>query len=129
MAQSLWKIPDVSHLRPPVIILKEQASSLANETQGVLVGEVRTLPTSNQSNMQFTLDIVVPSLNSYRFTVLQINQPLTMYPLSVLPFYGSNSQINDETQLTTALADILSSDQMQRVISSLLTQAANSMAG
>ncbi len=42
MAESFWQIPDVSDIRTPLSILREQAAALTEQTKGQLVGVVET---------------------------------------------------------------------------------------
>ena len=128
MAQSLWKIPDTTHLRTPVTVLKEQASALTDATEGILVGEVRTNPGSTQEQLQYSLEIVVPSLNQYRYRVITLVQPLGMYPLNIL-VGNVSSRVSNEEELIKKLGEILGSERVQRVLASLITQARNSSAG
>ena len=125
MAQSLWTIPDVNNLRLPVTVLKEQASALSQQTKGVLVGELRTVPTNSQDSVQYSLDIVVPTLNNYRYRVLTMAQPLALYPLTVIGSGCQSFTARNEQELSVALQRIFNSDYTQRVLASLIAQANN----
>jgi hypothetical protein len=63
--ESFWVIPDVTELRTPIAILNEQATFLAEETSGLLKGEVETTQSGETLIIKFY--IVVSALNNYRF--------------------------------------------------------------
>lgn len=111
--------------------MKEQASALSEDTKGILVGEVNT-QVSRQSSGEivYSLDIIVPTLNAFRYSLLRVDQPITIYPLSILD-QSTNSWvmgINNDEEFTKALSEILSSDQTSRIINALLSQARSSSA-
>jgi len=123
MVESLWSIPTADNLRAPLTIMKEQATALTQETEGSLVGSVETAA-YGLGDLAITLSIQVPSLNNYKYRLLTYTQPITMYPghLSV----GSGVQfveVKDEQAFLKALKDLLASDEVKRLVSSLLVQA------
>jgi hypothetical protein len=103
--KSLWgEISQTEIVRTPFTILKEQSAILAKQTKGLLVGEVsRNQIVGNDSTL--TLRILAASLG-YRYEVVQVD---------------SAEQCNSEQEFEQALGKILSSPQVKRVISVLLS--------
>lgn len=129
MADSFWAIPDTALIRTPLSILREQASALTQQTQGVLVGEAATKtdvgplagkPDVNQ--LVVTLDVVVPGLNDYRYRVVTYRQPLEMYPGRFFVSGGEWETIEDEDAFVNAVKAALSSQRTEKVLTSLLSQ-------
>jgi hypothetical protein len=136
-------LPDVSNLRTPVSILREQAAALTDETNGTLVGTVATesmaegairfdrkndAGQTEQGLIRATfgvyLDIRVPSLNDYRYRVLTYFQPLELYP-GYIRAADDEREVTDEAQFIEALKSILSSSRVKSVLRSLMAQAAD----
>jgi hypothetical protein len=89
---------------------------LTEATQGVLRGNVR-LQTS-VSSVLLDLEIVVPTLNNYSYTILEaIHDPATLYPVTVL-----NVKCHDQAEFELEVEKILSSARVRNVISSLKSQ-------
>ena len=143
MAKSLWSLPDVSNLRTPVRILREQAAALTDETKGILVGTVATESMAGETirfhlkndacqieqasirpAFGIYLDIRVPSLNDYRYRVLTYFQPLELYP-GYIRAADDEREIRDEAQFIEALKSILSSSRVKGVLRALMAQAAD----
>ena len=121
MTESFWPDLPTEKVRTPHAILLEQANALAEQTRGLLVGQVRR----SQDNQNFvsSLSIVAPSLNNYTYAVLFVNFPIGLYP-SRLFFHARREyfEIADEETLLTCLKTVLSSDEIKRVMSGLLAQ-------
>lgn len=110
-------------LRTPITILKEQASVLANLTQGVLSGDLRISQSAKEIYIQ--MYIVAPAIDSYHFTVLDVRHGVAdLYPLRVQED-GSDKWIRceSEEEFLETLAQILSSERIGRVIRSLVAQS------
>lgn len=120
---SLWVIPDVSNVRTPMTMLKEQATALSEETDGLLRGNVSTLG-STDSDLYIILSIIVPALNNYKFDLLTYTQPITMFPGTL----DSNAEskryrINNEQDFDDSLKVILSSTAVSSIVAALIAQA------
>jgi hypothetical protein len=118
MAESFWQIPDVSDIRTPLSILREQAAALTEQTKGQLVGVVETK--SEGDDLRIALEIAVPALNDYRYRILSYHQPVELYPgwLDAI----SLTQIPNEQDFINAVRDTLSSPRTRNVLTSLLAQ-------
>ncbi len=102
-------------------ILREQASALTQQTQGVLVGEATTKLQGD--DLVVTLDVVVPGLNDYRYRVLMYEQPLEMYPgFFLAPVDDPGKTIADEASFVAAVKAALASQRVKNALTSLLAQ-------
>lgn len=125
--KNLWgNLPDPETIRTPYTILKEQASILTEITKGLLIGEVSI---NNQKDNVFTaiLRIKAPSLNNYTYSVIQIEQPIHLYPVTIANLFENRvghrmARYSSEEEFENALGQILSSQDIQRIISGLLAQ-------
>ena len=121
--KNLWgELPNAETIRTPYTILKEQASILSKITNGLLIGEVVV---NNQKDNFFamTLRIKAPSLNNYTYSVVQVEQPIQLYPVGIINLLRNNvGKYSSEEEFENALGEILSSLDVKRVISGLLAQ-------
>ncbi|MBD2490572.1 hypothetical protein [Aulosira sp. FACHB-615] len=127
--KNLWgELPKNVEVRTPYLILKEQASILTQMTQGLLIGEVDRRPSLDQDIFSVRLMIKVPALNSYTYSVVEVIYPLQLYPLEIRDLTGSfrDVQCSSEQEFEVSLGQILSSDPIKRVISTLLTEIQSS---
>ncbi len=151
--KSLWpKIEEASTVRTPASILREQADALSDVTDNILKGAVQHFPafiyeidtfkkrimkddSLGESRLAgFSLDIVAPKLNNYRFTILNIAYD----PLSIYPVYLSSNiltkerNLNDlpgatkfssEAEFTEAFKKILRAERVKEIINNLMAQS------
>ncbi len=123
----LW--PDLSPaaVRTPASILKTQATALSIKTKGLLGGEVETW--TYKDLIYHRLYIVVPALDNYRYSLLRIHHPPTLFPVSVdeEPDTGIRDmlpmELKDEEQLQSWLKVCFNSRETRRVLESLMAQA------
>ena len=122
-SDNLWgDLSDLEVVPTPKGILEQQANKLTTATRAVLRGRV----TQRESGIGFyyDLDVVVPGLNNYVYTILTINHGIQLYPVWV----GSDSpqrsvKCDDEKQYLEVLEGILSSKDVKFILSRLLSQA------
>ena len=125
--KSLWgPLPATEGIRTPTQVLKEQATALANMTGSVLQGEVNV--TQNRGVFELDLNIVVPALDNYRYLVARATHRLDLYPVTLMPgweLYNQRVTVEcpDEGAFEAALGEILSSEKVRRVLTSLLAQS------
>lgn len=123
MVESLWSIPAADNIRAPLTIMKEQATALTQQTKGSLVGLVETT-SYDTGDLAISLSIQVPSLNNYKYRLMTYRQPITMYPgRLILGLKPQFIEVKDEQGFLEALKDLLASDEVKRLVSSLLVQA------
>lgn len=120
---SLWgELPSDDSLRPPILILREQAAALGEATNNVLQGEVHTQ--RDDDDLDTTLDIVAPVLDNYRYTVLAVRHGVELYPLRMYSqVYREWRQVEDEADFVAQLEQLLKSKEIHRVVAALLAQS------
>lgn len=123
--KNLWgELPNTETLRTPYSILKEQASILSEITNGLLIGEVNSYPKENLFVM--ILRIKAPSLNNYTYSVVEVQHKIQLYPVFVMNLASDENQgfnqCSSEEEFEKALGQILSSQEIKKVISVLLAQ-------
>ncbi|MFN8512567.1 MAG: hypothetical protein U0232_16585 [Thermomicrobiales bacterium] len=129
--RNLWgEIPTESEIKPPVTILREQATILGERTGNIIQGRVLTEPhfstTMNfkGSPLQYGLYLLAPALDNYLYKVLEIRHDLQMYPVEVISSVAENiPPCQNEQELLVVLETILSSPKIHRVIAALITQS------
>ncbi|MGB3298040.1 MAG: hypothetical protein WBA76_07205, partial [Phormidesmis sp.] len=130
----------------PIQILKDQGAILTEATNGILIGETKSVVvavdaetgdwferTVKSTHREFCVDsqsfgsslrIRVPSLNSYIFDVLSISYPINLYPVIVRDFVnGTTTDCQTVAEYEQELKRTLSSEKVRLVISTLLSQA------
>jgi hypothetical protein len=138
--ESLWPVikekPDVV---PPVRLLRQQADLFTDMMQHMMVAQVNTTTVADASSfsnmakgtstqMSHLLNIRVPSLGNYSFTVLEmVHDPKQLYPIRIIDkFSGKSSKssniVYDEKDAIEVLKKILGAADLQNAISSLLAQ-------
>lgn len=121
MVESFWAIPELTTMRTPLSILREQAGALTEQTHGALVGIVEA-DKGKGYVLVIRLEVSVPALNDYRYRILTYEQPIDLYP-GIL--YGPDDSISNpvnESDFTSAIKEALSSPRVKNVLTSLLSQ-------
>jgi hypothetical protein len=131
---SYWNIKE-SEVKPPVMFFREQARTLSKVTNGILDGTVEVYPLENVIRSE--LWILAPLLNNYKYLLLRVHHPLSLYPavLHILPniVQGKGDETRAEIkrcqtpeEFDTAFKDALSSSEVVKVIQSLLAMSKSS---
>jgi len=123
--KNLWgSIPKID-VKPPVVILREQAAMLGQMTDNVLEGRVRQVMAAPGQDLSYILDIIAPALDRYYYSVLQVDHKVApFYPLQVTLQISDKTFVGrDEAEFVDILSRFLSSEQVQQVIASLLVQS------
>jgi hypothetical protein len=122
-AKNLWgDLSALEIVRTPKDILKEQASFLTKATEGVLVGNVDEMDANG--DFRYDLDVQVPSLNDYTYTLLSITHGIDLYPVRVSArAAGLTETCDDEKDFEAVLRKVLSSKEVKLILSRLLSQA------
>ena len=123
-SQDMWGDFQVQSLRVPVQLLREQAAALGPRTQNLVVAEVST--STHRDEFRHRLELVVPTLDDYRYHLLSLIHDIHLYPL-VLDYDSdgrlSAGNISSEDELNQALHRALSSEKTKRILNSLIGQA------
>ena len=127
----LWP-PDTASqtVRTPVSILRAQAAALGRHTSNILEGEITTRP--DEERFYHSFDIVVPLFGGYRYRLLTIAHGVMLYPIQVV--YGALEvnvpsagewafQLYSESEFVSWLRQKFSSEETQKLLSSLRAQA------
>ena len=119
---SLWS-PDIKPTtQSPRSILDVQARAISQQTNGLLVGEVRASRDELSNSVYLNLDIVVPALHNYRQRILTATHALaTIYPVRVdselltpFLFEKPRERMGQIITSTEANANLASSDEQFR---------------
>ena len=116
MSKNFWgNLEDLDVIRTPRSILKEQAARLGKATKHILIGEVDE--TSGASQFRYALEIRVPDLNDYVYTVLTVNHDVELYPVTVSADKPNvYEKCDDEKEFLGVIEAILSSKDVRRVV-------------
>jgi hypothetical protein len=120
---SLWgDLSKQEAFRTPESYLREQAEILGATTNSVLMGDVSVFKTS--SGYRMALDVVVPSLAYYRRTVFTTSQGASEYPAAIRDLITDRSyKCANEQEFLSVVEQVLSSPGVQKVLSTLISQA------
>lgn len=128
---SLWPTdlaPTVE--RTPLVILKEQATQLGTQTKNLLVGRVETFTSMQEWDriFQHVFSIVAPTLDNYRYRLLDVSHGIEPYPLTARLFVGPASNLTREQKLSSEeeflafLRTAFASVETRTIIGALLAQ-------
>jgi hypothetical protein len=124
MADDLWgELPKPSELKSPRVLLEEQATFLGRKTNQFL--QARVLPVGNKVNKRFSydLEIVVPALDDYFYSVFRVTYDVGLYPVACEDMAaGRTWTAHSETELLERISETLRSPKVQNVISALLAE-------
>jgi hypothetical protein len=127
--QDLWPedIAVVSDLKPPLTILREQASLLGNKTNNLVEGEVRSY---NMGNGILSHSFLVTSpIFNYSYSLFTVMHSAEFYPVDFVD--DSNivlESVNSEEAFVDKLRSIFASEKTRKVVSALIAQAQGSVA-
>lgn len=117
--KSLWPELKVKREKTPYAILKEQASYLAENTNGLVTGLV-TRKTDSNGDVWLRFFFVAPALGDYRYSLLTLwHDPIIVYPVHA----SGSENIASEAKLVEYLKMVFSSDNTQTALSSLINQS------
>lgn len=120
---SLWGDLDLEvEVRTPAQILQEQAVALAELTNGVLLGRVHTR--NHRGKLITDLEVVAPLLDNYTYTLVEVEHSVELYPLVLRNIVEDDEiQCLYEDDFVQELGNLLSSDEVKRIIQSLVSQS------
>jgi len=123
--ENLWgSLDDFKKVKTPLSIIREQGELLTQATQGVLQGFVKI--DSQADRINFSFFIVAPGLNNYKYEVLKVSHPITIYPVMVFNTVEEKQRWEECTHeliFLSKIKSILSSSKIKKVIESLLSQS------
>jgi hypothetical protein len=122
VVESFWAVPDVTTMRTPLTILREQATALTEQTNGLIVGQVETKQQTDEK-LSIQLEATVPALNDYRLRILNYEQPIGLYPGRLtgigISFFET---VNNEDEFVIDVKKALSSQAIKNILTSLMSQ-------
>lgn len=123
--KSLWgELPSADAVRPPVLILKEQAAALSELTNGVLSAKVAV--SRQRDNMSIELRIVAPALGGYEYGIVHAYHKMSVYPAylrSAVEHHDESIECIDSDAFERELADVLQSETVRKALASLIAQS------
>ncbi|PHR98732.1 MAG: hypothetical protein COA78_25810 [Blastopirellula sp.] len=119
--KNLWgDLSELEIVHTPRTLLEEQAAYLTSATESKIIGVVDVI-TSGRT-FKFDLDIKVPFLNNYEFTILRVTHGISLYPVSISSQLKiENQKCDNEEELEEVLETILSSKEMRDILANLLS--------
>lgn len=122
--KSMWgDLGSLEEIRTPMKYLRDQATALSELTENVLVGEV-IYGWGTGGEFTIELRIVVPNLNSYRYSILEVKHPIEIYPLRMYDYATQTRyECKNEEEFLADLESILSSPAVRKVITTLISQS------
>jgi hypothetical protein len=121
--ENLWEGLVLNPPKPIFLeILSQQITYLSEMTEGKLVGSLERFEVAD-NKIRYDMDIVVPALDDYSFTLLSVLKGPGAYPLDVE--YGLENrelqQCQSEAEFKKAIKAVFSSEKTQDAISSTLS--------
>jgi hypothetical protein len=120
--EDLWPADiGTTTIRPPLQVLKEQATQLGGKTQGLVEGEVTTT-TDSDGDLRHHFRLVAPMLDSYTYQLFQMYHGATLYPATVI-FNSEHIKVDSDDRLMEVLREIFSHENTRRIVAALLAQS------
>lgn len=104
----------------PVAILRQQGAALGERTHNIIVGRVNT--TGNPEGFCHAFKLYCPPLG-YEIQILQVEHSLDFYPARIRPVGQEAITANDPKDFSEKLAQVFASEQVKKVVRSLLAQS------
>ncbi len=124
-SKSLWgDLSELETVPTPKSILLEQATYLTKATDNLLVGIVDDQETTaHGGKFIYELNVQVPALNNYSYILARVIHNIDLYPVTVYSTaLEKPTQCSGEDEFKRILSDILSSKEVKKILSSLLSQ-------
>lgn len=126
--RNLWgDLPSPAVETPPAQILQEQGDLLGKQMNFILSGEVTKKPAIVSDDVEATFHIVARALDNYHYSVCRAKyDPASPYPAelrNLLTSTPTTYTCNSEEEFLEALAKILQSDALRKVLAALLREA------
>ncbi len=145
MVEDLWPEElEAAKIRPPVSILREQASLLGQKTKNLVEGDV--IGIERGKDISYSFSLVAPALSGYRYLLFTMSHDIRMYPLSINmegeilvdvnpelyhgwgvgpDIYASvhNEVAENEAEFLTLLKKIFSATKTKQLIAAMLSQS------
>jgi hypothetical protein len=112
-------LKDVASVVTPVNLLRQQAATLSEKTNG----DVRAYVNTDASGESFVhrFNVIVPGLDDYTYELFQIHHGMNLYPVTWYHLL-ENGRLDSEADLVEWLRKTLSSAHTRQVLLTLLAQ-------
>lgn len=109
----------------PVSVLRMQAAYLRDHTRGLVLGRVHSRTRGAVGDVAHSLDLVVPVIEDYAYTLLTVEHGVDPYPATVLVEDGMDVAFMAENvgALEEHLRDVFGRERTRRVVATLCAQA------
>ena len=120
----LWPEIETENIVTPLAILRYQAGQLRAKTKGLIEAEVRTERFDDDS-VCHELVIIAPALDRYEYVIATFGHHVKLvYPVAVAIESNPRARMcNSQDELLDAVSEILRTEKVKAVISSLIAQS------
>lgn len=120
----LWgELSPEATIRPPALILKEQADLFNDTFKGILTARVENTR-AGTGMIGHTLNIIAPLLGNYEYQVIRIVHPILLYPLTMMSAEQAHGfTCENENSFLESLETTLKSETVHQAIASLVAQS------
>lgn len=119
--ENLWpqEITEVE-VKPPVAILREQASLLGRKTQGIVEARVRQVVAEGEAEFAYRFDLVAPALGQYAYSLFHVTHEIELYPARFVVELSMAREITGDARLSTRVLEAESEDKFIEVLRCIL---------
>jgi len=119
-------------MKPPIAILREQASLLGERTHNIVTATVNTVQGPSMRPFRSGFMLLAPALENYAYRLFSIEHGIEFYPvvldvdddiLMELPAHSRPVQANSEAEFLDLLKRIFGSRKTRQVIDAMLAQS------
>lgn len=119
-------------MKPPVAILREQASLLGERTQNMVTASVNSVQGPSARPFRSGFMLLAPALGNYAYRLFSIEHGIELYPvvldvdddiLMELPSQSRPVQANSEAEFLDLLRRIFASRKTRQIIDVMLAQS------
>ncbi len=121
---SLWNV-SFARAKPiasPVLLLREQAEYLYEQTGGIVGASVASHPLGSSGAMLHTFRLVVPALDNYKYTLFHISGGPTPYPVTI-GWGDKEITAADRGEFISGLQQVFNSPTTTEIITNLMQVA------
>ena len=121
---NLWRVKftESTPVPSPAALLKAQAEYLAERTGGVVTASVTSRTVRSSAQMVHTFRLVVPALDEYAYTLLQLIGGPAPYPITIR-WGDAELSAPDQDELVAGLRMVFSSPTTTEIITNLMQMA------
>ncbi len=121
VVENLWPTDfGQEQMLPPVAILRQQGAALGERTKNLVVGRVET--TGNPQGFRHQFLLFCPPL-AYQVEIFNVIHSLDFYPATITQHGKEPIVAKDQQDFSNKLAQVFSSDEIKKIIRSLLAQS------